>query len=200
MKLNLGCGRNPRAGWVNIDCVQLDGVDNVVNLDDRLVHIPYEDNTFDEFYMCHFLEHVNNVLPLMQECWRVAKPDAKLEIRLPHGANDDAFTDPTHVRYYFPSSFIYFSQPAYHRADYGYRGDWQAEKIQLLLDADRFEGMEAQQAFTLVESRRNMVREMVAFMCAVKPARPSMAEFQKPVPIDLCLVQGLPTKVEMKDG
>jgi hypothetical protein len=41
----------------------------------------------------------------MQELWRVAKPDAILGIRCPHGASDDADEDPTHVRRMFPRSF-----------------------------------------------------------------------------------------------
>ena len=66
----------------------------------------------------------------MQELWRIAKPNAKMVIRVPHGASDDAWEDPTHVRAYFSNSFGYYSQPYYWRADYGYRGDWLHEKLQ----------------------------------------------------------------------
>lgn len=66
---------------------------------------------------------------MMQELHRIAKPGAKANFRLPNGASDDAFEDPTHVKQYFLQSFGYFSQPYYWRSDYGYRGDWKADKI-----------------------------------------------------------------------
>jgi SAM-dependent methyltransferase len=72
-----------------------------------------------------------NVCLLMQELHRIAKPNGKLVIRCPHGASDDAWEDPTHVRAFFARSFGYFSQPFYWLADYGYRGDWQPAKIVL---------------------------------------------------------------------
>jgi hypothetical protein len=42
---------------------------------------------------------------LMQELHRIAKPNGKLVIRCPHGASDDAWEDPTHVRAFFARSF-----------------------------------------------------------------------------------------------
>jgi SAM-dependent methyltransferase len=69
------------------------------------------------------IEHLHHTLPLMQELHRVPKPGAKAVIRVPHGASDDAWEDPTHLRGYFQSSSGYFSQQFYWRADYHYRGD-----------------------------------------------------------------------------
>jgi ubiquinone/menaquinone biosynthesis C-methylase UbiE len=63
--------------------------------------MPVDDNSIDGFFMCHVFEHIDNTLAMMQELYRVAKPNARFVIRLPHGASNDAFEDPTHQRPYF---------------------------------------------------------------------------------------------------
>lgn len=121
-RLNIGCGRDIKEGWINLDLFPLEGVDIVTDLEKCATDpIPLDDNSIDEFYCSHVIEHVVNTLPLMQELHRIAKPDAVALFRVPYGSSDDAFEDPTHVRQYFRSSFKYFSQPLYWRTDYGYR-------------------------------------------------------------------------------
>ena len=175
VRLNLGCGRNILEGWWNVDRVKLPGVDIVAELDrvsfvnffgDIEYHLPFEDNSVDEFLLSHVLEHITHTLPLMQELYRIAKPNALCTIRVPHGASDDAWEDPTHVRPYFPSSFGYFSQPYYWRADYGYRGDWKTNCIEL------------HGALGEIVKERNAIGEMVAHLTAVKPIRESLRELQ----------------------
>ena len=77
---------------------------------------------------------------MMQELFRIAQPDGKMIIRVPYGSSDDAYEDPTHIRQYFIGSFGYYSQPYYWRADYGYRGDWQAKNITLVVGKRFVEG------------------------------------------------------------
>jgi ubiquinone/menaquinone biosynthesis C-methylase UbiE len=132
--------------------------------------LPFEDNSVSEFLLSHVLEHVNNTLPLMQELYRVAAPDAVATVRLPYGSSDDAWEDPTHVRPYFLNSLNYFGQPYFWKADYGYRGDWKTENVYLLVDR-RFIGQSADEIMTSVRLERNVVAEMVAVMNAVKPIR-----------------------------
>ncbi len=187
-RLNLGCGRDAQPGWVNLDAVDLPGVDVVANLEhcDR-DPLPFEDDHFDEFLLSHVIEHVQNTLPLMQELYRVAKPGARAVIRCPYGSSDDAFEDPTHVRQYFLNSFGYFSQPYYWRADYGYRGDWKVNKIELAVDRTAHDGMAAAEILECVQSRRNVVREMITELEAVKPIREPKKELQPQVNVVLTL-------------
>jgi SAM-dependent methyltransferase len=171
MKLNLGCGRRPMDGWVNVDCVPLPGVDLVVELDapDK-VSLPWADDSVDELAMIHVLEHISHPLPLMQELWRVAKPKATIMIACPYGSSDDADEDPTHVRRMFLQSFGYFGQPFYHRADYGYRGDWAVDLITLDVGA-HYDGVDKGDIMRDVALLRNIVQQMTAELHAVKPAR-----------------------------
>lgn len=178
-RMNVGCGRNTMEGWVNLDSVRLPGVDIVCDLDNlRARPIDLQDGTVELFLLSHVIEHIRDSLGLMQELWRLALPDAVAVIRVPHGATDDAWEDPTHVRPYFPNSFGFFSQPGYWRADYGYRGDWQPERLQLFVDKDRCQGLTARQILEKTRTERNMVREMVCELRCVKPLRPARRELQ----------------------
>lgn len=186
MKLNLGCGRDIRPGWVNVDSVQMPGVDLVVDLDAD-PHLPYPDGSVEHIEGSHIIEHLHNPLPLMQELWRVAKPDAECVFRCPYGSSDDADEDPTHVRRLFAGSWIYFGQGAYWRADYGYRGDWQPVTVELHIDP-AFAPLPDAELAARVRMQRNVVREMVATLRAVKPARPQVRESQEPY--DVVIVRG----------
>lgn len=179
MKLNLGCGRDIRAGWVNIDQHARPGVDLAVDLDAD-PYLPYDTDSVDEFHGAHVIEHLHRPLPLMQELWRVAKPGAMARFRCPYGSSDDADEDPTHVRRMFPLSWEYFGQPFYWRADYGYRGDWQVRRVVLVVDRLMSE-LSDDELRVAVRFQRNVVREMVADLVAVKPARPAdVSLLQKP--------------------
>ncbi len=176
IRLNLGCGRSPIPDWTNLDSVALPGVDVVADLE--AASLPFEDDSVTEIAASHLLEHVRSSLGLMQELHRIAKPDARAVFRVPYGASDDADTDPTHVRRYYWGSWGYFSQPYYWRADYGYRGDWEVEDI-LLIVKDEYNGKTWAEVFQAVEERRNVVKEMVATLRAVKPARAPLRGLQR---------------------
>ncbi|MFO0674836.1 MAG: methyltransferase domain-containing protein [Polyangiaceae bacterium] len=183
MRLNVGCGRNALDGWVNLDAVALPGVNVVADLERcEGTKLPFDDDSVDELLLSHVLEHVRNVLPMMQELHRVAKPDAKLTALVPYGSSDDAFEDPTHVRQMFVGSFGYFSQPYYWRADYGYRGDWVTEAVELLVDP-AYARLTLDDLMTHVKHSRNVVHEMTAVLRAVKPIREPRRELQVVPPV-----------------
>jgi SAM-dependent methyltransferase len=188
-KLNLGCGRKPLQGWVNLDAVPLDGVEVVADLDDcRRRPLPFPDDSFDEFLAAHVIEHLREPLAFMQELHRIAAPGAKALFRLPYGSSDDAFEDPTHVRQYFLGSFHYFAQTTYWRADYGYRGDWDADRIVLLMPAARYAGKSADELLREVSTARNCVTEMHAHLRAVKPVRAPLDGPTHSAPVEFKLI------------
>ena len=79
--LDVGCGVNVRPGFTGIDAY-VQG-DNIVNA--QMWDLPYKDNTVDEIYCSHALEHVPKraVGACLHEFWRVMKPGALLTILVP---------------------------------------------------------------------------------------------------------------------
>jgi len=81
LKLNLGCGDMILDGYVNIDLYSSYAD---VNHDVRFLGI-YEDNTVDEIYASHIIEHFdfNEGIAALKEWWRVLKPLGRIVIEAP---------------------------------------------------------------------------------------------------------------------
>lgn len=105
MKLNLGCGNDYMGGYINCDITDRVKVDKIVDLEKKL---PFEDNSIDEIICFHFLEHIKNFIPLMEEIYRICKNNAIIKIKVPYFAYPGAFADPTHVRFFTLKTFEYF--------------------------------------------------------------------------------------------
>ena len=98
-KLNLGCGRDIKEGYINVDMEKLPGVDIVANVEKGL---PIEDNSIDEVYTAHFLEHVYDLHGVIEEIYRICKDKAKVIIRVPH------FTTNTYEFHIRPMRYMSF--------------------------------------------------------------------------------------------
>lgn len=107
MKLNLGCGRDIKEGWRNVDCVDLPGVSQVYRLKDFW---PWGDNTFDEVYASHSLEHLPDRKVAIEELWRVCAPGARVVIKLPDYRHVIAVEDPTHKTLWSVNTIEYFTE------------------------------------------------------------------------------------------
>lgn len=105
-RLNLGCGADIRAGWVNLDKFSLPGVD--VCHDIQIMPLPFDDGSFDEVLCKDILEHVDYI-PLLDELHRILKPGGCLMIQVPHFTSKDAVSDPTHIRFFTSHTFKYFT-------------------------------------------------------------------------------------------
>jgi predicted SAM-dependent methyltransferase len=102
-RLNIGCGNDTRDGWINIDSRKWNS--NVV-VRDVTRGLPYDNESVDEIYTSHMVEHLNptDAQFFLKECERVIKPDCKIEIRVPHGRGRDAFAL-DHRSYYTEETF-----------------------------------------------------------------------------------------------
>lgn len=191
-RLNVGCGKTVLPDWTNLDVVKHPGVDVQFDLNTLLMgtdkRLPFEDNTFEEMQIIHTLEHLFSPLGVMEELYRIAKPDCKMEIHVPYGSSDGAFEDPQHIHYFFLKSFIYFAQPTYWRASYGYMADWETTKRQLLLLREEFEEASLEDIHNAVRLNRNIVIEYRIFLKAIKPARPQDRSLITDSPIDFVLI------------
>jgi ubiquinone/menaquinone biosynthesis C-methylase UbiE len=78
VKLNLGCGEDIRKDWINLDCINFDGVDVVCDL--KKLPWPFKDNTFDEIYSRGTLMLLPDLINSMKELGRICKNGAKISM------------------------------------------------------------------------------------------------------------------------
>lgn len=134
-KVHLGCGNDIKRGWVNLD--KNDGnIENkeVVHCDLEEGKLPFADDSCAEVMAIHLLEHIKNLLPLMNEIRRVLRPGGFLRVEVPVYPFPEAFQDPTHVRFFTEQSFRYFveGEGLYENygKTYGIKGfSWFAQQI-----------------------------------------------------------------------
>ena len=188
MKLHLGCGKTILPNWVNIDCFPAEGVTVFDLARCRENKLPFPDDSVDEIFASHLIEHIPDTLSMMQELHRVAQPGCKAVFRLPYGTSSDAWEDPTHVRPYFLNSFLYFSQPAFWRADYGYKGDWRTDRTVLLIEKAVMDHYGQRNIGEAVTRFNNVVRELVVELSAVKPIRQPLQKLQTPLNVVIEIV------------
>jgi SAM-dependent methyltransferase len=109
--LDLGCGGRKAAGAFGIDAAGLPGVDLVHDLESRPYPLP--DDCADQVLLNHVLEHFADPLPLLEEVWRMLRPEGRALIRTPHYSGPYAWKDPTHRRAFSSESFHYFGDNGY---------------------------------------------------------------------------------------
>jgi SAM-dependent methyltransferase len=109
--LDLGCGAKKVPEAFGIDAIALPGVDLVHDLE--AVPYPLPESCADAVYLNHVLEHLENPLRVLEEVWRLARPNARVYIRTPHYSGIYAWRDPTHRRTFSAESFGYFGENNY---------------------------------------------------------------------------------------
>jgi len=116
LKLDIGCGKNKKDGFVGVDIIPFDGVDRVFNAGKETW--PFNDGEVDEVYCSHFLEHLeaDERIHFVNNLYRVMSDDAKATIITPHWCSARAYGDLTHK--WPPVSEFWF---------YYLNKDWRAE-------------------------------------------------------------------------
>ena len=107
-RLNIGCGNDIREGWINLDSVDLEGVD--VCHDINKLPLPFEDSSLDEVDCQDVLEHCTDYIAIVEDIHRILKRGGKLKIRVPHFTSKNAYTDPTHKVFFAFRTFHFFSK------------------------------------------------------------------------------------------
>jgi SAM-dependent methyltransferase len=106
-KLNLGCGMRPIVGAINVDRVDAAPAD--IHHDLNSIPYPLPDSHFDEVHCIDVLEHLDDLVAVMEEIHRVSRPGCKVSIVVPHFSCANSFTDPTHRHHLGYFSFDYFT-------------------------------------------------------------------------------------------
>lgn len=98
MKLNVGCGRDIKKDYINLDMIEFESIDIVHDL--NIYPYPFNDNTFNEIYASQIIEHLDNPKKFIEELWRISKPNAKIIIGTVHFSAPTIWGDITHKRPY----------------------------------------------------------------------------------------------------
>lgn len=106
-KLNIGCGKDIKKGYVNLDKVRLTGVDIIQDLDKY--PYPFPDNTFDEVYSRDCIEHLKDLFKSMKEIKRICKHNAKVILIVPYWHSSSAFY-PNHNYFFNIDSLKFFTE------------------------------------------------------------------------------------------
>ena len=101
--LDIGCGNKKVPNSIGIDKFRLSSVDLIHDLEN--FPYPLKDNYADLIYARHFLEHTNNPIKILNELWRIGKPNGKIIITVPHYSGVSAWIDITHKRCFSYNTF-----------------------------------------------------------------------------------------------
>jgi hypothetical protein len=121
IKLDLGCGQRKQPGFIGVDVVKTKDADVVFDL----FTYPWTflaDNSVDEIYAAHFIEHLPDLIPFMNEVHRVLKKaefDPKnpnvptkgfARFIAPYHQNTRCWQDPTHKQAISEATFLYYNK------------------------------------------------------------------------------------------
>lgn len=106
VRIDIGCGKNKKEGFLGVDILKFEGVDIVMNA--AIERWPFEDASVDEVHSSHFVEHLEAAerIHFVNELYRVLKPTeydnagkaikGLATIIVPHWASQRAYGDLTH--------------------------------------------------------------------------------------------------------
>lgn len=82
MKLHIGCGKKYLPGYSHMDIMPSEHIDYIGNANDLS---GFEDNSIDEIYACHVLEHFNRneIGGVLKEWYRVIRSGGAVRIAVP---------------------------------------------------------------------------------------------------------------------
>lgn len=104
--LDLGCGNKKRSGAIGVDGNNRTAADVIHDL--NTFPYPFPDSSFDEIYLDNVLEHLDNVLGVMEEVYRICANNAMVKVIVPYFRSPWACIDPTHQHFFTVNSFSYF--------------------------------------------------------------------------------------------
>lgn len=119
-KLNIGCGRDYRQGWENVDISK--AVKAEAYLDIRKDQLPYMDESASQVYISGVLEQIGDndqFLHAMNECHRVLTVGGQMTVVVPNARYAIASRDPMDIRKFTRETFAYFDSNSQEYSLYG---------------------------------------------------------------------------------
>jgi len=108
-RVELGCGWTKRdipGPFIGLDRHNYKGVDIICDLEKGL---PFADSSVDLIFSSHVMEHANDLIFLIEECWRVLKMNGILEMITPKWDSVYAYANPDHKRFIHPVLWSYWN-------------------------------------------------------------------------------------------
>lgn len=110
--LDIGCGESKTEGSLGMDIIKESSANIIADINKPL---PFKDNTFDKIVMNHLLEHVDNVIKVMEELYRILRPKGGIIIRVPCFSNFQATSHPQHKHCFHHDSLRCLTEEAKER-------------------------------------------------------------------------------------
>ena len=107
IRLNLGCNNDYREGWINIDHDNSVKVDYAIDFEQDV--FPFEDNSVDYTEIGYTLEHLSNIFWLMEEVYRICKPNGIIFVKFEHAMHYWNISDPLHKTRLTEETFRYWT-------------------------------------------------------------------------------------------
>jgi len=141
IKLNIGCGSRNEIGYIGID-IRDCGQEIVWDITEG---IPFPDNSVDDIWTSHFLEHLTDdeSQNFLRECYRILKTGGTFHSSLPHGNDPTAF---------------YFDHKTF----------WNEDRIFTIPTISGLEGFEVIENKTITSNKRRAFRELVFLIRKIK--------------------------------
>lgn len=111
IRLNLGCGRDYRPGWINVDGNRSVRADVYCDFTEGL---PFAVDSVDYILLDNVLEHVerNRYFAFLSDLHRVCRAGGVIEVYVPHASGMYALKHPTHYTFFGIGSFDTFKPDA----------------------------------------------------------------------------------------
>jgi len=120
--LDIGCGKKKIKGAIGMDIVKHPNVDVVHDI--TKFPYPFPKESFDIVVANHILEHVEfnkDFFGLMDEVYRILKPNGLFKITVPYWKGVHVFSVPEHTRMFSIFYFNYFDHdPKYRNEECGH--------------------------------------------------------------------------------
>jgi hypothetical protein len=110
IKLDIACGQNKRPGFTGVDIAAGPEIDFVWDLE-KFPWEPFTDNSMEEVYASHYIEHTKDLMKFMDEVWRICQHGAKVTFLAPYYTSIRAWGDPTHTRAISEFTWLYYQKP-----------------------------------------------------------------------------------------
>ncbi len=126
IKLDVGCGINKQKGFIGMDQFKHKGVDIVHNV--QRFPWPIKANSCFQVLMSHLWEHIEPKyrFRLMDELWRITKPDGQVLISAPYAGSWGDAAHPAHYGCPNSATFTFFDPdyPLYQACSYKKPKPW----------------------------------------------------------------------------